>query len=44
MNSGASRDQTAWDPCWDDCRADMLALTERRNEATDGSLHMGPST
>ena len=25
---------------WEDCRADMLALAERRNEATDGSLHM----
>jgi SAM-dependent methyltransferase len=25
---------------WDDCRAELLALAERRNEATDGSLHM----
>ena len=25
---------------WEDCRAEMLALAERRNEATDGSLHM----
>jgi SAM-dependent methyltransferase len=25
---------------WGDCRADMLALAQRRNEATDGSLHM----
>jgi SAM-dependent methyltransferase len=25
---------------WDDCRADVLALAQRRNEATDGSLHM----
>ena len=25
---------------WDDCRAEILALAERRNEATDGSLHM----
>ena len=25
---------------WQDCRAEMLALAERRNEATDGSLHM----
>ena len=25
---------------WQDCRAELLALAERRNEATDGSLHM----
>jgi len=25
---------------WQDCRAEMVALAERRNEATDGSLHM----
>ena len=25
---------------WADCRAEMVALAERRNEATDGSLHM----
>jgi SAM-dependent methyltransferase len=25
---------------WEDCRAEMLALANRRNEATDGSLHM----
>ena len=25
---------------WEDCRADMLALAEKSNEATDGSLHM----
>ena len=25
---------------WDECRAEMVALAERRNEATDGSLHM----
>ena len=25
---------------WEACRADMLALAERSNEATDGSLHM----
>ena len=25
---------------WDDCRADMLAMAERHNEATDGSLLM----
>ena len=26
---------------WQDCRAEMLALAERRNEATDGSLLHG---
>jgi SAM-dependent methyltransferase len=25
---------------WAECRAEMVALAERRNEATDGSLHM----
>ena len=25
---------------WQECRADILALAQRRNEATDGSLHM----
>ena len=25
---------------WEACRAEMVALAERRNEATDGSLHM----
>ena len=25
---------------WQDCRAEILALAERRNEATDGSLLM----
>jgi SAM-dependent methyltransferase len=25
---------------WEECRAEMVALAERRNEATDGSLHM----
>jgi hypothetical protein len=25
---------------WDACRADLVALAERRNAATDGSLHM----
>ncbi len=25
---------------WQDCRAELLALAQRRNEATDGSLHM----
>ena len=25
---------------WAECRAEVLALAERRNEATDGSLHM----
>ena len=25
---------------WEECRAELLALAERRNEATDGSLHM----
>jgi SAM-dependent methyltransferase len=25
---------------WNECRAEMLALAERSNEATDGSLHM----
>jgi SAM-dependent methyltransferase len=25
---------------WQDCRAEILALAERSNEATDGSLHM----
>ncbi len=25
---------------WDDCRAEIVALAERRNEASDGSLHM----
>jgi SAM-dependent methyltransferase len=25
---------------WEECRAEMLALAERHNEATDGSLHM----
>jgi SAM-dependent methyltransferase len=25
---------------WQDCRAEILALAQRRNEATDGSLHM----
>jgi SAM-dependent methyltransferase len=25
---------------WQDCRAELVALAERRNEATDGSLHM----
>ena len=25
---------------WDECRAEIVALAERRNEASDGSLHM----
>ena len=25
---------------WQECRAEMLALAQRRNQATDGSLHM----
>ena len=25
---------------WEDCRAEMLAMARRRNEATDGSLLM----
>jgi hypothetical protein len=25
---------------WEECRAEIVALAERRNEATDGSLHM----
>jgi hypothetical protein len=25
---------------WEECRAEILALAERRNEALDGSLHM----
>jgi hypothetical protein len=25
---------------WEDCRGEILAMAERRNEATDGSLFM----
>jgi len=35
-----ARERLTGEGRWQDCRAEMLALAERRNEATDGSLHM----
>jgi SAM-dependent methyltransferase len=35
-----ARERLTGEGRWADCRAEMVALAERRNEATDGSLHM----
>jgi SAM-dependent methyltransferase len=35
-----ARERLTGEGRWEHCRAEMLALAERHNEATDGSLHM----
>ena len=35
-----ARDRLTADGAWDDCRAEIVAMAERRNEATDGRLVM----
>jgi hypothetical protein len=35
-----ARQRLSFDGRWDDCRREILAMAERRNEATDGSLLM----
>lgn len=35
-----ARQRLTAEGCWEDCRAEVLALAERRDEATDGSLLM----
>ena len=35
-----ARERLTGEGTWDACRADIVALAERRNEATDGSLLM----
>ena len=35
-----ARERLAAEARWDDCRAEILAMAQRRNEATDGTLLM----
>jgi hypothetical protein len=35
-----ARDRLTAEGTWDDCRAEIVAMAERRNEATDGGLVM----
>jgi SAM-dependent methyltransferase len=35
-----ARERLSSEGCWRECRAEILAMVERRNEATDGSLLM----